>query len=87
MKTLTNSRWALPFLLLLGISLGGLFAAQTPTPAPDASFDAANLAWMLTATGLVLLMTPGLSFFYGGMVSKKKRHQHHAAKLHSLGGD
>lgn len=71
MKTLTNSRWALPFLLLLGISLGGLFAAQTPTPAPDASFDAANLAWMLTATGLVLLMTPGLSFFYGGMVSKK----------------
>ena len=26
---------------------------------------------MLTATGLVLLMTPGLSFFYGGMVSLK----------------
>jgi Amt family ammonium transporter len=26
---------------------------------------------MLTATGLVLLMTPGLSFFYGGMVSPK----------------
>ncbi len=26
---------------------------------------------MLTATGLVLLMTPGLSFFYGGMVRTK----------------
>ncbi|MCB0334898.1 MAG: ammonium transporter, partial [Bdellovibrionales bacterium] len=26
---------------------------------------------MLTATGLVLLMTPGLSFFYGGMVQRK----------------
>jgi Amt family ammonium transporter len=26
---------------------------------------------MLTATGLVLLMTPGLSYFYGGMVSAK----------------
>ena len=26
---------------------------------------------MLTATGLVLLMTPGLSFFYGGMVRRK----------------
>jgi ammonium transporter, Amt family len=26
---------------------------------------------MLTATGLVLLMTPGLGFFYGGMVGKK----------------
>jgi ammonia channel protein AmtB len=27
---------------------------------------------MLTATALVLLMTPGLSFFYGGMVEKPK---------------
>jgi Amt family ammonium transporter len=30
-----------------------------------------DLAWMMTAAGLVLLMTPGLSFFYGGMVQKK----------------
>ena len=30
-----------------------------------------DVAWLLTATGLVLLMTPGLSFFYGGMVSPK----------------
>jgi ammonium transporter, Amt family len=30
-----------------------------------------DTAWMLTASGLVLLMTPGLSFFYGGMVRKK----------------
>ena len=27
-----------------------------------------NVAWMLTASALVLLMTPGLAFFYGGMV-------------------
>lgn len=33
--------------------------------------DSANVAWMLTATGLVMLMTPGLSFFYGGMVREK----------------
>ncbi|OGU40435.1 MAG: ammonia channel protein [Ignavibacteria bacterium RIFOXYB2_FULL_35_12] len=33
--------------------------------------SAADIAWMLTATGLVLLMTPGLSYFYGGMVSSK----------------
>src|SRR6476469_4306938 len=32
---------------------------------------AGDVAWMLTATGLVLLMTPGLSFFYGGMVRTK----------------
>ncbi len=30
-----------------------------------------DVAWMLSATALVLLMTPGLSFFYGGMVHKK----------------
>ncbi len=31
----------------------------------------ANIAWMITATIFVLMMTPGLSFFYGGMVRKK----------------
>ena len=35
------------------------------------STQAADIAWMLTATALVLLMTPGLSFFYGGMVGSK----------------
>jgi Amt family ammonium transporter len=30
--------------------------------------DSGNTAWMLTASGLVLLMTPGLAFFYGGLV-------------------
>src|SRR5262245_22179948 len=29
---------------------------------------AADIAWMLVATALVLLMTPGEAFFYGGMV-------------------
>lgn len=29
---------------------------------------AADVAWMLVATALVLLMTPGVAFFYGGMV-------------------
>ena len=33
--------------------------------------DTGDTAWMLVATGLVLLMTPGLGFFYGGMVGKK----------------
>ncbi len=34
--------------------------------------DRANVAWMLTATALVLMMTiPGLALFYGGMVRKK----------------
>jgi len=44
-----------------------------PTDHPEATepFDSGNLAWMISAAGLVLLMTPGLSYFYGGMVSSK----------------
>lgn len=38
------------------------------TPIPINSGDT---AWILTASGLVLLMTPGLALFYGGMVRKK----------------
>ena len=30
-----------------------------------------NTAWMLASAALVLLMTPGLAFFYGGMVRVK----------------
>jgi Amt family ammonium transporter len=62
---------ALPFLLIAGVSvLGACFrpAAQVVTGGPISPGD---VAWMLTATGLVLLMTPGLSFFYGGMVRTK----------------
>jgi Amt family ammonium transporter len=33
--------------------------------------DSGNTAWMITASSLVLLMTPGLAFFYGGMVRGK----------------
>jgi ammonium transporter, Amt family len=62
---------ALPFLLIAAVSVGGaLFrpAAQQVTGGPS---NPGDVAWMLTATGLVLLMTPGLSFFYGGMVRAK----------------
>ncbi len=30
--------------------------------------DSGSIAWLLTASALVLLMTPGLAFFYGGLV-------------------
>ena len=33
--------------------------------------EAGHVAWMLTASALVLLMTPGLAFFYGGLVRGK----------------
>ena len=33
--------------------------------------DSGNIAWMLTASALVLFMTPGLGFFYGGLTRNK----------------
>ena len=33
--------------------------------------DTGDTAWVLISTGLVMLMTPGLAFFYGGLVRKK----------------
>ena len=33
--------------------------------------DPGNTAWLLFASALVMLMTPGLAFFYGGLVRKK----------------
>ncbi|WP_328466239.1 ammonium transporter [Streptomyces sp. NBC_00448] len=38
-----------------------------PAPMPPA-YDSGDTAWLLAATAMVLLMTPGLAFFYGGMV-------------------
>ena len=46
--------------------------SATPVLAEPAKIDPADTAWMLTATGLVLMMTiPGLALFYCGMVRKK----------------
>src|ERR1043166_3759473 len=40
--------------------------------APAAKIDPADTAWMIAATGLVLMMSiPGLALFYCGMVRKK----------------
>ena len=43
--------------------------AQEPTAPPP--INQADTAWMLIATALVLLMTPALGFFYGGLVRSK----------------
>jgi Amt family ammonium transporter len=61
----------LPFILLLVITLLCFVFPNLPDKIITEHIDAADTAWMLTATGLVLLMTPGLAFFYGGMVNKK----------------
>jgi Amt family ammonium transporter len=63
--------WTTAFTVLLAVALAG---AILPSPAVDhggGPISPADVAWMLTATALVLLMTPGLSYFYGGMVNAR----------------
>ncbi len=67
---------------ILGVFLafGAGVAAQgatTTAPAPASAearasaISAGDTAWLLTSAALVLLMTPGLAFFYGGLVRRK----------------
>ena len=68
-----NKRWLIPFALLALVSLLALFidpGVNVELVDLD-QYDTGDIAWMLTASCLVLLMTPGLAFFYGGMVRYK----------------
>lgn len=61
-----------PFVFLAGVAVAALFVPWNGSGASTAEhvYETADVAWMLTAAALVLLMTPGLSFFYGGMVNR-----------------
>ncbi|WP_442936492.1 ammonium transporter [Nostoc sp.] len=57
-------------LLILGVPLMGNAFAQTPA-ATVPTADTGDTAFMLISAALVLLMTPGLAFFYGGFVRSR----------------
>ena len=59
------------FLVLIALVLSSLFFSQFSVTLNSHLLDKADTAWMIVASALVLLMTPGLAFFYGGMVNKK----------------
>lgn len=67
-----KKRWIILFTVMTIISVLGLCVSSR-----EGQFDMsnenlyANVAWMITATIFVLMMTPGLAFFYGGMVRAK----------------
>ena len=63
-------RW-IPLAILAVLAFASLFVMDRPPAVAGGPIDVGDTAWMLTATGLVLLMTPGLAFFYAGMVSTK----------------
>ena len=56
---------------LLFVSLLLAFGATSAWADDPVAIDSANTAWILVSTALVLLMTPGLALFYGGMVRSK----------------
>lgn len=57
--------------LLVGISILGVILPAVPTAIVTEGINSGDTAWMLAATALVLLMTPGLAYFYGGMIDTK----------------
>jgi len=59
-----------PFLVLSIVSIAVLFVPALPN-FDEGKYNGADVAWMIVATALVFLMTPGLAFFYGGMVHRK----------------
>jgi Amt family ammonium transporter len=69
-----TAKQILPFVLLTVLALVAMFIKPESdyTPAADGpQYSNADIAWVLVSTALVFLMTPGLAFFYGGMVNRK----------------
>jgi Amt family ammonium transporter len=62
----------IPFaLLVIVVILALIFPSVDTVTVANSKIDSGDTAWLLTSTALVLIMTPGLAFFYGGMVNKK----------------
>jgi len=59
--------------LAVFVPLAALAQDAVPAPAavPVAKIDTGDETWILISTALVMLMTPGLAMFYGGMVRRK----------------
>jgi Amt family ammonium transporter len=62
----------IPFgVLIIVVILALVFPSVETVTVKDSQINSGDTAWLLVSTALVLIMTPGLAFFYGGMVSKK----------------
>src|SRR5678809_399394 len=69
-----TAKQIIPFVLLVAVALVAMFVKPIADFAPgekDPQYNSADIAWVLVSTALVFLMTPGLAFFYGGMVNRK----------------
>ena len=68
---LFHNRKTFFIILSLVVLIVTFFSNQQSNSEQLGDINHADTAWMIVASALVLLMTPGLAFFYGGMVSKK----------------
>jgi Amt family ammonium transporter len=59
-----------PFIVLAAIAVASVFIPTLPN-FDAGNYSAADIVWVMSAAALVFLMTPGLAFFYGGMVNRK----------------
>jgi Amt family ammonium transporter len=67
-----NMKKFIPFgVLIIVVILALIFPSVETVNLKDSQINSGDTAWLLVSTALVLIMTPGLAFFYGGMVSKK----------------
>ncbi|MGI8951722.1 MAG: ammonium transporter [Chitinophagaceae bacterium] len=64
-------RQIIPFFILALVAVICIFIPSKLDFSGSTKYNSADIAWMLVATALVFLMTPGLAFFYGGMVHRK----------------
>lgn len=63
--------WIIVIVMTLLFSFIGVYISGINLTEIDPKIVPGDVAWMLTSTALVLLMTPGLAFFYGGMIQPK----------------
>ncbi len=66
-----NKSWWLILSVLVIAGIMGILIPAGSSGFDDPNLVAGDAAWMLTATALVLIMTPGLAFFYGGMIQPR----------------
>lgn len=66
----TTTWWLILGLIFL-VAILGVIIPSGMGEQDFTNLNAGDTAWMLTATAMVLLMTPGLAFFYGGMTQPK----------------
>lgn len=67
----TTAKQIAPFLVLVAVVIAAMFVKPVADFADTSKYSTADIAWIIVATALVFLMTPGLAFFYGGMVHRK----------------